>query len=269
MNDKNRIDSFALAREEKRLIFQSHWNRFVQGPIFLSALIFLNLAFVLFAVFSGGFIHEQAISLRLIGETHPLWCDFVIVGLQLLIALPEAMFAVGLWKIRKKTRWQEGTEPNLFGFRLIKWVNYGVCIVTGILLALYPTIIIYSSEYLKEDAIIRLFYLLISSTALFFLCVTFVRIILRTAEENVSCCWANNRFVLLLTAILFLFIPIVLLFAPLKQPFYIALSTLAAGFTYLLFTYWLFLHKTASAMNKIDQAVIASHENPDDPYNRY
>ena len=269
MSSKSCIDSFARARQEKRQLFQQQWNHFAQSPLFLSSLIFLSIAFILFAVFSGGFIREQAIALRIIGQKHPLWCEFVIAGLQLLIAVPEVLFALGLWKIRTQTRWQEDNEPNFSGFRILKWVNYAICIITGIMLAMYPTIIVAAGEYLKEDELIRLFYLLLSSTLLFVLCVTLVRIILRTAEENITCCWANSRFVLLLTVICVLLVPVILLFAPLSQPFYIALAVLSGGFSYLLFIYWRFLHKTAAAMNKIDHTAISSRENPDDPYHRY
>ena len=269
MNNKNCIDSFAQARQEKRLLFQQSWNHFVQHPLFLSAIIFVSVGFLLFFVFSGGFIHEQATLLRIIGKNHPLWCDFIIGGLQLLVSVPGILFAVGLWKIRFQTRCQEGSEPNLSGLQLLKRVNYVICIFTGIILALYPSIIIYSGEYLKDDELLHLFYILLSSTILFALCVTFVRIILRTAEENISCCWANSRFILLLSAILLIALTTILLFAPLSQPFYIALAVLIASFFYLLFIYWIFLHKTASAMNTIDQAAISNCENPDDPYHRY
>ena len=269
MIPKNDTDCFAQARQQKRLVFQTHWNRFVQSPLFLSALIVLSIAQGLFTVFSGTFLHEQAVALRVIRQSHPLWCDLIVFVLQLIISAPGCVFAAGLWNIRRKTRWEEGSEPNLSGIKLLRRINYAVCLITGITLALYPTIIVTAGEYLPEKALLRLFYLLLASTALFILCVTLVRIILRTAEDNLSCCWTESRFVILLIVILILIAIGTLVFAPLSKPFYIALAVLAAAFAYLLIVYQIFLHRTSAEQAEIDQKAVSSRENPDDPYLRY
>lgn len=262
-------DSFAQAREKKRLLFQKAWDRFIAGPLFLLSAVILTAASFLFFLFSGGFIRQQAIALNILAEDHHMWCYGVIAAAQLLCAAPSLALCAGLWLLRKSCRWQDHTAPDISGLRLMRRTNFLLCCLTGITLALYPTIIITAGEYLLPEALYRLFYLLLFSCLLFILCVTLVRAVLRSAEENITCCWANTRFLLPLWLILLGGALAIFLFAPLKQLFYPAAGLLCIAFFLLCFSYWLFLKKLDRQFAPIDREAIASREDPNDPYLRY
>lgn len=266
---KASTDSFSQARQEKRLIFQQHWNAFIRSPLLLSALIFFSAAQGLFLIFSGDFILALALNTGILRPAHPFWCDIVVFALQLLVSAPGCIIGIGLWMTYRRTCWQADTTPNITGLRWIRRVNLAVCILCGGALALYPTIIINAGEYLKEEAILQIFYLILGLTALLIVGVTLIRTVLRNAEENITCCWANTRFVLPLILVMAAVVIAVMAFAPLTQPFYICLGLLGLSYGYLLTVYWLFLKKVAVKQEVIDRKAIASHENPDDPYNRY
>ena len=268
-NARSHTDCFAQARLEKRLIFQQSWNSFIQSPVLLAALIALTFAQGMLTVFYGSFLYEQAVYFGIIGSEPPVWCWLIIALLQLILSLPGWGIVAGLWRIRTKTRWHGDAITDISGVKLIKLFNTILTTFTGVTLAMYPTIIITAGEYLQEEPLFRLFYLLLSSSALFLLCVTFVRIVIRTAEENITCCWAEAKFLLPLIVTLLAVVAAVFLFAPLFKLFYIAVALLSAAFSFLLILYWHFLRKVALQGAKIDRQAISSREDTNDPYSRY
>lgn len=264
-----RAESFSQARQQKRLIFQALWNRFVQGPLFLSAVLSVTVAQGFFLIFSGSFLLEQALLLGILGQNYPFWCNIIIFALQLLLSAPGCLFVTGLWHLRRHTHWKEESTPDCTGLKLMKWTNTALCAVTGIVLALYPTIIITAGEYLKQWQIYQLFYLLLSSSLLFVLCFCFVRPVIRTGEENITCCWAGTAWLLPLILAIAAVLAAVLWLLPLTKPFYAALALLIAACGFLLSVYWSFLRRAAYEQAQIDQQVIAHREDPNDPYSRY
>ena len=261
-------DSFKQARQEKRKLFQTRWNLFIGTPFCYVLLALLLAAQMLFLLSSVGFIREQAVFLTVIQENHPLWCEAVIGGVAILLSLPGFGFLAGLWKICRKTRWQEDTVPDISGVRLIKVTNILLCIFTGLTVALYPTIIVTAGEYLMEFRLFRLFYLLMPFVALFALCVSLVRIAIRKAEENITCCWADTGCLLPLILILAATAAAVLMFFEVSL-LSLSIAALAAIYATFLFCWWVFLKKTLIRQAAIDHKTVAERENPDDPYNRY
>lgn len=261
--------AFACARQEKRLQFQKQWDIFVKSNSFFMALILLSIAQVVFFGLSGFFIWDFANQIRLLPKGMPFWSILMMFGAQLLVNAPGFLFCFGLWMIRRKTRWENQDTPDLSGIKWMQKVNFGVILVTGTALALYPTVIIQAGENFKEEDVYKIFYLFLVSTLLLIVSATLIRLVLRGAEENISCCWSDDKFVLPLILALAAVVPAILLWAPLKNPFYISAALLAASNAYVVFRYWLFLRKVGAAQAEIDRAVIASRENPDDPYQRY
>ena len=262
-------DSFALARQEKRQLFQQHWNAFIGSTTVLSALIFCSIAQGLFSIFSGSFIAALALNTGILRQEHPVWCDLVIFMIQLLISAPGCITVIGLWQIRHKTRWLSDTPPDITGLKWLRRVNLGVCILCGGALAMYPTIIIVAGEYLKEDAILQIFYLILAMTAWMIAGVSLIRTVLRNAEENITCCWANTGFILPLILVIAAAIAACLIFTPVSLLCSLCLSLLLLSYGYVLTLYGLFIKKVAVIHETIDRKAIASRENPDDPYNRY
>ena len=261
-------ESFAEARQQKRQIFQSRWNAFIQKPVGYIFLALLLVGQILFLLSSVGFIRQQAIFLALIKEKHPLWCEAVIGGIALLLSLPGFGFLIGLWKLCRKTRWNDDQMTDLSGIKLIKLTNILLCIFTGLILLLYPTILITAGEYMMEYRITRLFYLLLPFMILFVLCVSLVRIAIRKAEENITCCWSDAGCLFPLVLILAATAAAVLYFCA-PSLFTVSIAALAFLYAVCLFFWWLFLKKTVIRQAAIDHKTIASRENPDDPYNRY
>lgn len=263
------IPNFSDARNQKRQVFQSRWNRWIAGPLCLILLVLLSGAQILFFVFSGNFIRFQAISLDFIREDHRLWVWGLIALGQVLCSAPGFVFLLGLWKICRKTRWQQDTIPDVSGIRLMKISNSVLCIVTGIFLFLYPTCIVTAGEYLNEAELFRLFYLLLSSSLLFFLLFCLVRPVLRQAEENITCCWTKTGLSPLLILLLFAAGGAFLKLFPLSNLFTVAAAALCILYGLFLLNYWVFLRKIAFTHAAIDQNTIAKLENFEDPYSRY
>lgn len=259
------LDSFARARTEKRELFQNQWNQFIQSWLHYVLLALLLASQVLFLLSSVDFFRQQILFVTKLGENHPLWYE---VAISLFLSLPGFGFLAGLWKLCRKSRWQEDTAVGISGFRLIKRTNLLICVFTGIVLLLYPTIIITSGEYLREPQLLRLFYLLMPFVALFLLCITLVRIVIKKAEENFLCCWADTGCLLPLILILASVAAVSLAFFP-KTLFVISVAAMAGVYAVILICWWLFLRRTAICMAAIDHKVIVSRENPDDPYHRY
>lgn len=262
-------DAFARARQEKRLLFQQHWNSFVQSAHFLTAIILLSAAQGLFFLLSGSYIREFARQLSLIPEGTPLWSRLLMLAVQILVSIPGSLFCLGLWNVRRKTRWEGEHTPELSGLKLMQKVNFGVILVTGAALALYPTVIIQVGESFKKEDVYKIFYLFLISTILLIVSVTLIRLVLRGAEENISCCWSDGKYVLPLGLVYLTAVAAALIWAPLSSPFFIGVGLLAAAYLYVLLRYWLFLRKVGAAQAEIDRETIASRENPNDPYQRY
>lgn len=262
-------DSFALARQEKRQLFQQHWNTFAGSVPVISALIFCSIAQGLFTVFSGSFIAALALNTGILRQEHPLWCDMVILLLQLLISAPGCITVAGLWQIRRKTRWLSDTPPDITGLKWLRRVNLGVCILCGGALAMYPTIIITAGEYLKEEAILQIFYLILAMTLWMIAGVWLIRTVLRNAEENITCCWADTGYILPLILVIAAGVAACLIFTPVNLLCSLCLSLLLLSYGYVLTLYGQFIKKVAARHEAIDRKTIASRENPDDPYNRY
>lgn len=257
-------DSFAQARKEKREVFQTYWNQFIQNPISYVLLGLFLAAQVLFFLTSINFIRQEILFITKLKDNHPIWYEVAIAAI---LSLPGVGFSAGLFRICRKTRWQGESTPDISGVKLIKLTNILLCIVTGITLALYPTIIITAGEYMMEDKLLRLFYLLLPSVVLFALCVSLVRIVIKRAEENITCCWSDTGCLLPLILILLAAAAAALIFG--KTLFFISAAALLAAYAAIAIRWWLFLKKTALRHAAIDQNTIARRENSDDPYHRY
>lgn len=260
----NSPDSFAQARKEKREVFQTYWNQFIQKPLSYVLLGLFLAAQVLFFISSIDYIRQQLLYLTKLKENQAIW---YAVAIAAVLSLPGVGFSVGLFRICRKTRWQGESTPDISGVKLIKLTNILLCIVTGITLALYPTIIITAGEYIMEDKLLRLFYLLLPSVVLFALCVSLVRIVIKRAEENITCCWSDTGCLLPLILILLAAAAAALVFG--KTLFFISAAALLAAYAAIAIRWWLFLKKTALRHAAIDQNTIARRETPDDPYHRY
>lgn len=261
-------DLFANARQENRQIFREHWNRFIESRQVLTALIVYTVLQGLFFVFSGGFIRRQAELIGLLAAPPVFWQKLAILGVQLVVNLPGALTCIGIWLIRCKTRWVDEEVPKLTGVYLIRRTNWGVSAVTGLLLGLYPTVIVYAGEYLTQPELTRVFYLFLCSTLLFAVSVTMLRLVFRSLEENVSCCWASFDWVLPLIFVYGGAIVALLIF--IKIDLFIIVAALWGGAViWILVLYRAFLSRTASLQAQVEQKVIQSREKSYDPYSRY
>lgn len=268
-SSQQKNDVFAQARTEKRLIFQENWNRFITAPQFLAAVITYTAAQIFFFLFSGDFILRQGLFIGIASQPGNWLQRLIILGIQILLSVPGGLFCAGLWLLRRKTRWNGEDTPDISGIRLLRITNLGITIITGILLAIYPTVIIYAGEYIEETALYRVFYLFLVATLMLIVSATLLRTVFRQAEENILCCWSEQRFVLPLLMVFPGVILAVFLFAKLSDLFFIGVIFLAAVNFWVLLLYWLFLRKVGSIHEKIDRQAIASREDPDDPYKRY
>lgn len=266
---QQKSDIFAQARKEKRLVFQENWNRFITSPQFLAAVIAYTAAQVLFFLFSGDFILRQGLFIGIATQLGSRVQGLIIAGIQILLSVPGGLFCAGLWLLRRKTRWNGEDSPDVSGIRLLRITNWGLTVVTGIALAIYPTVIINAGEYIKGAALYRVFYLFLAATLILIVSATLLRLVLRQAEENIICCWSEQRFVLPLLILFPVVILAVLLFAKLMDLFFIAVILLAAVIFWVLLLYWLFLRKVGQIHQEIDRKAISSREDPDDPYKRY
>lgn len=257
-------DSFGKARQEKREAFQKHWNQYVNNPFSYVLSVLLLAAQFLFFVSAIPYIRQQILFLTKLGEGHPIWYETAIAAI---LSLPGVGFSAGLFRICRKTRWQGEAAPDASGFKLLKLTNILLCICTGIILALYPTIIITAGEYMMDYKLTRLFYLLLPFVFLFALCITLVRIVIKRAEENVTCCWSDTGCLLPLILVLLTTAVVAVIFG--KTLFFISVAALAAAYACIAIRWWLFLRKLSLCHAAIDQKTIARRENPDDPYDRY
>lgn len=260
---------FAAAREEKRRVFQSAFNAFVTGKLFLTAITVLTVSALFFFVCAGGFVMQQGIYIGILQKDGPAWQKLVVLGVQMILSAPAFLFCLGLWIIRKKTRWLPEGEPDMSGIRVLKWTNWGVIGLTGVALGIYPTVIIGSGQYLKEAELLRVFYLFVASTLLLIVSAVLIRGILRRLEENVTCCWSDTKMILPLLIVLWAAIVAVLIYAGSTGIFCVAaVCLLGAGFGVLL-TYWLFVRKVAKNHWLIERSAVSQMEDHNDPYSRY
>lgn len=261
-------DVFALAREQKRAAFARYWDLFLQSKRLLLALWLLTGAQAAFSLLAGAFVYDTAIAISLLGKHHALWCYFAVVGVQLLFCAPGWLTVAGLWLLRKHAHWGHNQTPNVQGIRYIRLANLCVCLVGGAALAVYPTVIITAGDYVSVPRLTHIFYIFLVMTVLFLICITLVRIVIRCAEENITCGWANTR-------MLFLLITVcaaggaVMWFLPF-HPFYPTVSVLCVAFGVVLSLYLHTLRRIQTQHAAIDAGAISSRRQPyDDPYRRY
>lgn len=261
-------DAFAIARQKKRDVFAAYWDCFLQSKPFLLALLLLTGAQAAFSLLCGSFLYDTAIAIGLLGKNHAVWCYFAVAGVQLLFCVPGWLTLAGLRQLRKHALWGQAQAPDIRGIRFIRLANLSVCVAGGAALAVYPTVIITAGDYVSQSRLIHIFYLFLAATVLFLVCITFVRIVLRCAEENITCGWANTR--MLLPLILTCFAGgAAICFLPL-HPFYPAAAALCCSFGILLLLYRHTLCRIQNQQEAIDAQAITSRRHAyDDPYNRY
>ena len=265
---KDTSDLFANARQENRQIFREHWNRFIESRQLLAALIVYTVLQILFFVFSGGFIRRHADLIGLLAEPPLVWQKLAILGVQIVVNLPGILTCIGLWLLRSRTRCVGEEIPNLTGVSLIRRTNWVVSAVTGLLLGLYPTVIIYAGDYLKQAELTRVFYIFLCSTLLFAVSVTMLRLVFRSLEENISCCWSNFDWILPLIFAYGGAIVSLLIF--MKMDLFIFVAALWGGAViWILVLYRACLSRVASLQAQVEQKVIQSREKSYDPYSRY
>lgn len=268
-SSQSREEAFAEARKKKRQIFQTLWNDFLKRPALSSVLILYALSQMMFFLLSGLFVRDFAFAMDILQEDHPFWCDLVILALQILISLPGAVSCIGLFLLKGNGFWTETSPPDMRGYMLLKRSNSAISVLGGIALALYPTVIIATGEYLTEEAVSAVFSLFLAITALLVTSLTLIRPVLRRLEENIACCWADGKLLAPLLLALPLTAAVILVCIPLKALFCLTVIMLALSLELLLLLYWRFLKAASGAQEEIDRQVLSVRENPDDPYNRY
>lgn len=266
---KENSELFAKARQENRQIFREHWNGFIATPAVLAALITYTVLQGLVFVCSGGFVHRQAELIGLLGILPPTQEKLIILGVQIVLNLPGILFCVGFWCLRKKTRWEGDSTPNMIGVRLLRVTNWGLTGVTGLMLGLYPTVIIYSGDFLKQEELTRVFYIFLCSTALLAISATMLRLVLRNLEENISCCWAKTNWLLPLILVLGASIAAGFLFMKECFLFLVAAALWAGALLWILCLYYRFLSRVSKLQEAVDQKAIQTRGHMDDPYSRY
>ena len=261
-------DVFALAREQKRKAFAQDWDLFLQSKRLLLALWLLTGAQAAFSLLAGVFLYDTAIAIGLLGENHAVWCCFAVAGVQLLFCAPGWVALTGLWHLRKHARWGQSQTPDIQGVKYIRLANLSVCVAGGAAVAVYPTAIITAGDYVSQSQLTHIFYLFLSATLLFLVGITLVRIVLRCAEENITCGWANTRMLLLLSLIYFAAGAAIWILP--FHPFYPAAAALCFAFGILLLLYRHTLCRIRTQQEQIDAQAISSRRQPyDDPYRRY
>lgn len=259
---------FAEAHQKKREVFIRYWNPFLQGKPLQFALYFYSVSQIVFAVFSGSYLRKLCLSTGLLLPNYPFWWNLILFAVQILVAVPGVLTGIGLWKQRAKGMWQEKADTS--GLNLIRKVNTGFCIFGGAALCLYPTVIIGAGQVLPQPAVMFIFYLFLTVTLLFLVCVSLLRVVLRSAEENVTCCWSNTQYIFPLILCLISAILAIVLFLPLTEIFVIGAILWLLSVIVLLWLYLAVMTKISVAQQKIENDAIAKRRGAfDDPYTRY
>ena len=232
------------------------------------ALYFYSVSQMLFAAFSGSYLRSLCLSTGLLLPNYPFWWNLILVAVQMLVAVPGVLTGIGLWKQRTKGMWQEKADTS--GLNLIRKVNTGICIFGGAALCLYPTVIIGVGQVLPQPAVMFIFYVFLTGTLLFIVSISLTRVVLRSAEENVACCWSNTQYILPLILTLISAILAIVAFLPLTEPFIIAAILWILSAIVLLWLYLAVMTKISVAQQKIENDAIAKRRGAfDDPYTRY
>ncbi len=261
-------NSFSQARQKKRQLFIASWNVFLRSVSVRVGLSLFSLSVLLTACCFGSFLRNQCLEAGLLMPGYPSWMNGILLAVQVLTALPGCLTAAGLWMLYRRGLWQE--QVDTAGLKLLRQVNTGICIVTGIAVFLYPTVIIGVGEYLPESGIFFVFYIFLSATLLLMVCVGPVRVVLRCAEENMACCWANTRYLLPLLLTMLSAAAAVVIWLPMQEPFVPALLLLIASGMLLLALYYRAMAKISTFQQKIDADTVRAKQGPyDDPYTRY
>ncbi len=259
---------FAQARREKREVFIRSWNPFLRSiPVRIGLSVF-SVSGLLTVLFSGSFLRKMCLASDLLQPGYPVWINWILLAIQLLIAVPMLLLTTGLWQVYAKALWQEQTDVS--GLQQIRSVNTGICIFTGIAMFFYPTVIIGLGELLPERAILFVFYLFLLMSVILVVCVTLLRAVLRRAEENISCCWANTQYILALLLVIFLLVLMIIFLLPLAEPFVLAWLLLMLATAFLLLLYYRVMMRISIAHDQIDADTIEKNRDIyDDPYTRY
>lgn len=263
-------DLFNQVRQEKRSLFQNQWNQFLQSPGLVAVLCFLTVAQGFFMLCAGPFAMTLIEKIGRFPGQRPVWCYFLAFACQLLAALPGSVSVAAFWNIRRSGSWKADITPEPKGLVWLKKVNTWVCAVGWVALFVYPTVTIAAGEYLPFSAVEIIFWLFVAMTAILVIRVTLVRVVLRQAGENITCCWTNTRLLLLLILVLALIAAGGILFGSFAPVFCLSVSLLALGYGLLLGSYYLRMRRLDQAFAGLDAKAASRVADPfDDPYNRY
>ena len=268
-NSQTKEARFAQARAEKRQIFQENWNSFLKQPALrISLLAYLASRLVIFLV-SGMTIRDIAFEIQILHEGYPAWCNFVIFGLQLLLAVPGAVMCLGLLRVLRRGSWPAEGKPDTKGCTMLRAGNIIVCVLSAVALAIYPGVIIVTGEYLPEGAARAVFDLYVVVTILLLNGLIFVRPVLRHLEENITCCWSDYGFLLPLMLLLPFVAVGVRASLPESWGLWIGCGAMVLSMEMLMALYYGFLRKTYAAHEEINDALAAQLQDPYDPYNNH
>ncbi len=252
-------------RKEKEQAFQSRWNHFLKKPILLIALAIYAAAQGIFFLLSGFLVRDIAFQIGILRDGYPFWCNFVILGVQLLLSAPGVVSCIGLFLLRNS----ETPEKQVFGCRFARGANIAVSIAGGLALLLYPAVIIGVGEILPEKSVLMLFRVFAATTSLFAVSITVFRLILRQLEENISCRRACGNYLLLTILIYPPAVILVLLCLPVSVLDAAALLPVMLVTEFLLLLYRRFIRDVSLDHAEIDRRSKAALQDRLDPYSPY
>lgn len=263
-------DTFNKLRQEKRSLFQTLWNQFLQSPGLVAVLCWLTAAQTFFTLCAGPFAMSLIEKIGRFPGQRPIWSYFLALVCQLLAALPGWVSVAAFWNIRRSGSWREDITPEPKGLVWLKKVNTWVCAFGWVALFVYPTVTIAAGEYLRFSAVEIIFWLFVAMTAILVIRVTLVRVTLRQAGENITCCWTSTKLLPLLIFVLAVIAAGGILFGGFAPVFCLSVSLLALGYGLLLGSYYLCMHKLDRQFVQLDAKAASRMADPfDDPYNRY
>lgn len=263
-------DSFNQVRQEKRSLFQTLWNQFLQSPGLVAVLCFLTVAQGFFTLCAGPFAMTLIEKIGRFPDQRPIWSYFLAFACQLLAALPGWVSVAAFWNIRRNGSWKADITPEPKGLVWLKKVNTWVCAFGWVALFVYPAVTIAAGEYLPFSAVEIVFWLFVAMTAILLIRVTLVRVVLRQAGENITCCWTNTKLLPLLVLVLAVIAAGGILYGGFAPVFCLSVSLLAFGYGLLLGSYCLRMRRLDQAFAGLDAKAASRMADPfDDPYNRY
>ena len=263
-------DAFNQVRLEKRQLFQSHWNQFLHSGFLKAALCLLTGAQLIFTLCAGFFAMELIDIIARLPESGPFWSYLLALLSQILVAVPGWVTVAALWNIRRHGLWQGETVPEPAGLIWLKRVNKSVCAVGWIGLFCYPAATIAAGEYLHPGAVDVIFWLFVALTAILVIRITLVRVVLREAGENISCCWGNTKLLLPLIVVVLLLAAAAIVYGDFAPLFCGSVSLLLLSYGLVLGLYYRCMSALDRQFTQIDVKVAAKCKDPyDDPYSRY